>query len=344
MKKSQKDSQVYSQRNTQYLMLTIRDPFGRPVTQARISLNSSMECNFSCNFCHKEGIKDPSNDTINPGEVERITRILTRFDISRIKLTGGEPLLRKDIVEIVERINNVGVKEISLSTNGTHLSRLASKLKDKGLKRVNVSLHTLKNERFKLLTGADRLEETLEAIKASIDAGLLPVKMNTTVMRGLNDDEIDDLIDFSRSIGGSKTNVLQLIELVPNESLFYERYRFPLDSIENDLKNKSIASTERVSHRRPKYELTNGVSVEIVRPMHNTKFCMGCNRMRITYDGKFKPCLLRNHNHIDFLSLMRSGVDDTKIMETFKKAVSIREPFFKVKNPELTDQSRKSSK
>ena len=325
-------------------MLTIQDLFGRPVTQARISLNSSMECNFSCDFCHKEGIKDPSNRIINPSEVERITRILTKFGISRIKLTGGEPLLRRDIVEIVERINNVGVKEISLSTNGTNLSRLASKLKEKGLKRVNVSLHTLKKERFKLLTGADRLEETLEAIKASIDASLLPVKMNTTFMKGLNDDELDDLIEFSSSIGGSKTNVLQLIELVPNESLFYERYQFPLDSTENDLKNKSIASTERVSHRRPKYELPNGVSVEIVRPMHNTKFCMGCNRMRITYDGKFKPCLLRNHNHIDFLTSMRSGSDDNEIMEIFKNAVAIREPFFKIENPKLSDQSRKLAK
>jgi len=156
--------------------------------------------------------------------------------------------------------------------------------------------------------------------------------------------EIDNLIEFSRSIGGSKTNVLQLIELVPNESLFYRKYNISLDSIENDLKNRAIASTERVSHRRPKYELENGVTVEIVRPMHNTKFCMGCNRMRITYDGKFKPCLLRNHNHIDFLSSMRLGADDAKIREIFKKAVSIREPFFKIENTKLTDTRFKSTK
>ena len=324
-------------------MLTILDPYGRPVTQARISLNSSMECNFSCEFCHREGIKEISNNIIRAEEVERITRILASFGISMIKLTGGEPLLRRDIVEIVGRINKLGVREISLSTNGTHLSGLASKLKDNGLKRVNVSLHTLNREMFKLLTGADKLTETIEAIKASIEAGLLPVKMNTTVMRGINDDKLDDLVEFSRSIGGSETNVLQLIELVPNESLFYEKYHFPLDSIENDLKNKCVASTERISHRRPKYELANGVIIEIVRPMHNTKFCMGCNRMRITYDGKFKPCLLRNNNHIDFLSFMRSGADDTKIIELFKNAVSIREPFFKVEKAKLVEQSRKSS-
>lgn len=325
-------------------MLTIRDPYGRPVTQARISLNSSTECNFSCEFCHREGIKEASNNIISAEEVERITRILTSFGISIIKLTGGEPLLRKDIIEIVGRINKLDVKEISISTNGTHLSRLASKLKDNGLKRVNVSLHTLNSERFKILTGSNRLDETIEAIKKSIEVGLLPVKMNTTVMRCINDEEIDNLIEFSRSIGGSKTNVLQLIELVPNESLFYRKYNISLDSIENDLKNRAIASTERVSHRRPKYELENGVTVEIVRPMHNTKFCMGCNRMRITYDGKFKPCLLRNHNHIDFLSSMRLGADDAKIREIFKKAVSIREPFFKIENTKLTDTRFKSTK
>jgi len=338
------DSQIYSQLNTRYLMLTIRDPYGRSVTQARISLNSSMECNFSCDFCHKEGIKEASNGIIRAEEVERITRILTNFGISIIKLTGGEPLLRKDIVEIVGRINKLGVKEISLSTNGTHLSRLASKLKDNGLKRVNVSLHTLNREKFKILTGTNRLNETIESIKKSIDAGLLPVKMNTTVMRGLNDGEIDKLIEFSRRIGGSKTNVLQLIELVPNESLFYEKYSISLDSIENDLRNRAIASTERISHRRPKYELENGVTVEIVRPMHNTKFCIGCNRMRITYDGKFKSCLLQNNNHIDFLSSMRSGADDAKITEIFKKAISIREPFFKIENKKLTDTRHKPIK
>ena len=315
--------------------MAIVDPFGRPVTQARISLNSSLQCNFSCDFCHKEGIEESNGNIIKPREIERIIRILTLFGISKVKLTGGEPLLRKDIMEIVERINMIGVDEISLSTNGTNLSKMAVKLKNKGLKRVNISLHTLNSKQFKHLTGVDRLDETLKAIKASINAGLLPVKLNTTIMRGINNNEVEDLIEFSRSIGGSKTNVLQLIELVPTKSDFYERHHYPLDMIENDLKTKAIKITDRASHQRQQYELPNRVTIEVVRPMHNTEFCMGCNRIRITYDGKFKPCLLRNNNHIDFLTPLRAGADDANIADIFKKAVFLREPFFKSKEIEL---------
>ncbi len=310
--------------------MAITDPFHRAVTQARISLNSSNECNFSCDFCHKEGIEEANSSLITAEEIERITRIMSIFGIDRIKLTGGEPMLRRDIAEIVERVKQVGVKEISLSTNGTRLAKMAHELKDGGLGRVNISLHSLRRDRFRRLTGVDGLFETLDAIRASIDAGLLPVKLNTTLLRGVNEDEVEDLIKFSQSIGGGKTNVLQLIELVPTESSYYRKYHYSLDSVEGDLKSRSAASTERVSHRRPKYELPNGVTVEMVRPMHNTEFCMGCNRVRITYDGKFKPCLLRKDNHIDFLTSMRRGADDAEIIELFKKAVSLREPFFKL--------------
>ncbi len=311
-------------------MLAIIDNYGRPVTQARISLNSSMQCNFSCDFCHMEGIKESSDSILQPLELERLSRMLNSFGISKIKLTGGEPLLRKDIEDIIERINSTGVKEISLSTNGTNLPRLVSRLKKKGLKRVNISLHTLKNDRFKKLTGVDRLDKTIEAIKATIDAELLPVKLNTTVMRGINEDEIEDLIDFSQKLGGSDTNILQLIELVTTESRFYHKHHYSMESIENELKKKSISSMERMSHKRPKYELPNKVTVEIVKPMHNTEFCMGCNRIRITYDGKFKPCLLRGDNHIDFLTAMRTGANDDDLKNIFKKAISLREPFFKI--------------
>ncbi len=311
-------------------MLTILDRYGRPVTQARISLNSSIQCNFSCEFCHMEGTKEKSSNLLQPLELERLCRMFTFFGIFKIKLTGGEPLLRKDIEEIVERINSTGIKEISLSTNGTNFVGLASKLKNKGLKRVNISLHTLKHERFKKLTGVNKLDYTIDAIKAAIDTKLLPVKINTTIMKGINDDEIDDFIEFSHKLGGSDTNILQLIELVTTESRFYHKHHFSLESIENNIKNKSISTIERSSHKRIKYMLPNKVMVEIVKPMHNTEFCMGCNRIRITYDGKFKPCLLRNDNHIDFLTAIRTGADDTDLMNIFKKAIYLREPFFKI--------------
>lgn len=325
------------------LMMAIVDPFGRTVTQARISLNGSSMCNFKCNFCHKEGIEESNGSLMTPEEIERITRIMSLFGVNRIKLTGGEPMLRRDIVEIVERISRVGLKEISLTTNGTNLTRSARKLKERGLSRVNISLHSLSRERFKLITGVDRFNETLESVRASIDAGLLPVKINTTLLRGVNEDEVEDLVEFSHSLGGGKTNVLQIIELVLTEQGYYRKYHYPLDSVEDYLKKNAVVSTERVSHRRPKYELPNGVTVEVVRPMHNSTFCMGCNRIRVTYDGMFKPCLLRNGNHVDFLTSMRRGAGDAEIIDLFKKAVYSREPFFKLGEEQLKEPRLPSS-
>lgn len=314
--------------------MSLKDSYGRYVTQARISLNSSSSCNFSCNFCHKEGIEESESVIITPKEIERVVNILNNFGINTIKLTGGEPMLRKDIAEIVERINCIGSKEISLTTNGTNLVKYAQDLKSRGLNRVNISLHTLNENTFKIITGVNKLNQTIKAIEASIDANLVPVKINITLLRGINNDEVYDLIEFSRSLGGGKTNVLQIIELVYTQQDYFTKYHFPLNSVEDYLKRNCFTSTESMMRRRPKYELSNGVTVEIVKPMHNSLFCNGCNRLRITHDGKFKPCLLRSDNTFDFLTPMRNGADDSRIIEIFKKSIAIREPFFKTNDNE----------
>jgi cyclic pyranopterin phosphate synthase len=184
-------------------------------------------------------------------------------------------------------------------------------------------------ETFKFLTQSTRLDETLEAIRSAISSGLTPVKLNMTLLKGINESEVDDMIAFSRDMGGGRTNVLQLIEMVNMDSSLYATYHMELNEIETRLAKQSRSITERVRHRRPRYELQNGVTVEIVRPMYNSTFCMGNNRIRVTYDGKFKPCLLRQDNHLDFLTLMRNGGTDSELEEVFRKAVGLREPFFK---------------
>jgi cyclic pyranopterin phosphate synthase len=319
--------------------MVLMDSFGRAVSQARLSLNSSNECNFRCDFCHKEGIEESNSNSLLPAEIEKIMGILHLFGVDRIKLTGGEPLLRRDIIDIVDRLKKIGMNEISLTTNGTGLTGMAEDLRKRGLTRVNISLHSLKRKKFFQITGADKLSETIKAIQASINAGLIPVKINTTLLRGYNEDEVNDLIDFSQNIGGGKTNVLQLIELVSNESTNYRNYHYPLNMIESKIRKSAMVTTERFSHRRPKYELSNGVTVEIVKPMHNTGFCGGCNRLRITYDGRFKPCLLKKDNYIDFLTPMRSGASDSDLIELFKLAISLREPFFKLEKQRLPNNS-----
>lgn len=276
-----------------------------------------------------EGIKSSSPESMTADEIQRTVRILSRFGVDAVKLTGGEPMLRRDIIEIVRKLRALDLREISMTTNGTLLSKLAEQLHDAGLSRVNVSLHSLRRDRFRFIVGVDGYDEARSAVSAAIQAKLLPVKLNMTLLKNVNDDEIDEMIDFAHSTGGNGEVVLQLIELVVTDPMFYSKYHCDLAPIEERLKTQAIAVYRRGLHNRPRYVLPNGVTVEVVRPMHNSEFCMKNNRIRITYDGKFKPCLLRDDNHVDFLTRMRAGASDEEIGEIFKRAVQAREPFFK---------------
>jgi len=276
-----------------------------------------------------EGIRSAPSTLMTPDEIQRVVRVLHGFGVNAVKLTGGEPMLRQDIIEIVEKLKAVGLHEISMTTNGTRFSELAGALHDAGLSRVNISLHSLRKDRFQSIAGVDGYDQAMSAVSAAIAAKLLPVKLNVTLMKNVNDDEIDDVIRFVHRSGGNGEVVLQLIELVVTDPAFYEKYHCDLAPIEERLKSHAVAVYRRGMHNRPRYILPNGVTVEVVRPMHNSEFCMKNNRIRITHDGKFKPCLLRDDNHVDFLTRMRAGATDDEIADLFKVAVLLREPFFK---------------
>ncbi len=308
----------------------LHDRFGRPVTNARISLNSSSRCNFRCIHCHMEGIKSTPTTLMTADEIRRVVSVMSRFGVQAVRLTGGEPMLRADIVEIVEKLKTTGLREVSMTTNGTNLARLANPLREVGLSRINISLHTLRRDRFRLISGVDRYDETLSAISAAMEAEIFPLKLNMTLLKDLNDDEVGDMISFIEGLGrGDGEVVLQIIELVDTDPAFYNKYHFDLAPIEDDLSTRAVTSYRRGTHDRPRYILPNGVTVEVVRPMHNSSFCMKNNRMRITHDGKFKPCLLRDDNHLDFLTKLRAGASDDETAQLYKQAVLLREPFFK---------------
>jgi len=276
-----------------------------------------------------EGIKSTSSTLMTSDEIQRVVRVLSSFGVEAVKLTGGEPILRRDILEIVRKLRAVGLRDISMTTNGTRFSKLAEPLHDAGLSRVNISLHSLRRDRFRFIAGVDGYDAALSAVSAAIEAKLLPVKLNMTLMKNVNDNEIEDMTRFVHRLGGDGEVVLQLIELVVTDPSFYSKYHCDLATIEERLKARAIAVYRRGMHNRPRYILPDGVTVEVVRPMHNSEFCMKNNRIRITHDGKFKPCLLRDDNHVDFLARMRAGASDDEIAEIFKRAVLLREPFFK---------------
>jgi len=248
-------------------------------------------------------------------EIDQILKTARHFDMKSVKLTGGEPLMRKDLCEIVSLVPEE--MESSLTTNGTLLAGTAEALKEAGLSRVNISLDSLQRERYQEIAGRDLLPQVLRGIDAALEYGLTPVKLNVVILGGVNDDEINDFIDFAK---GRDHLILQFIELM--EDFRNCPYHMDLRPMEEELSRTSKTIITRRMHHRKKY-CVDGAEIEIVRPQHNTEFCAHCNRLRVTSDGKLKPCLLRNDNHVDV-----RGKNEDEMRELFKEAVLRRRPFY----------------
>jgi cyclic pyranopterin phosphate synthase len=308
--------------------MVLTDNCGRPLLNLRIAI--TQRCNLRCDYCHKEGEEHCARGTIeemNVDEIVRIARIAVSLGIARIKLTGGEPLMRKDICEIIKGIAAIpDLKDLSMTTNGAMLGFQAQELHACGLRRVNISLPTLNAETYTKLTEG-KLENTLEGVKAAVGAGFCPVKLNMVVLNGVNVDAVQEMVDFARQTG----TILQLIELDPMnvDDAYYSMYHKFLDEYEAMLRQKALnVETRRFMHNRRIYHLPD-VTVEVVHPIDNTDFCMHCTRLRVTSDGKLKPCLMRNDNLVDILAPMRRGANDEKLRELFKRANQQREPYNK---------------
>jgi len=276
-----------------------------------------------------EGEEKPTENfaEMTVDEIVRIVRIAVGLGISKVKLTGGEPLMRKDIVEIIKGIAATsGLTDLSITTNGTMLASLAKELHANGLKRVNISLPTLNGEVYNKLSGGI-LEDVLEGVETAVEVGLYPVKLNMLILKGVNDDDVPEMITFARETG----TILQLIELEPiniSETYYLAHYK-SLDEYDNTLRQRAVkVETRQYMQSRRIYHLPNA-TVEIVHPIENTDFCKRCTRLRVTSDGKLKPCLMRNDNLVDILTPMRNRAKDQELMELFKLANQKRRPYNK---------------
>lgn len=298
----------------------VKDPYGREVTGLRLSVTS--RCDMECIYCHKEG-QGALSEEMSLSEIDCILRIARDMGISRVKITGGEPLLRKEICKIVAAAAKY-MEHVSLTTNGAKLAVLALDLKKAGLRQINISLDTLDRNKYREITGKDSLKNVLSGIAVATVVGFSPVKLNMVVLRGINENEIERVMGFARQIGA----VLQLIELenIWNRE-FYEKYHSDFTPIESWLMRHAERIEERKTNGRRIYYIPN--PVEVVKPMHNTRFCANCHRIRITSDGKLKPCLMTNDGNVDIVGLIRQGADDSKLKEAFEKAIQARGPFWK---------------
>lgn len=302
----------------------VRDKYERPILSLRITLTN--RCNVNCLYCHHDGMVK-SKDEMTADELYTICKIAKKIGVRKIRLSGGEPLLKKDIVEIVDKIASLGFKDISMTTNGILLEKYAQDLKDAGLDRVNVSLDTLNRETFEFITKKDYLEDAKKGILKAVEVGLYPVKINMVIMKDINQNEIDDMFEFCKK----NDIVLQLIELIESENCdddkFSEDYHYNLDDIEKELADIADDVRERKFMQGRKKYYIDGGEIEVVKPVDNAKFCANCSRLRITPDGKIKPCLLRNDNLVELISHVRNGESEDKLEEIFINGINKREPF-----------------
>ncbi len=299
------------------------DPFGRPVENLRVSV--TRQCNLACSYCHKEG-HEPGEETLTVEQLEKVFATAAKMGLSTIKLTGGEPLLRNDLKDIISAAAK-HFEDVSITTNGILLGEMVADLKAAGLDRVNISLDTLDPERYEMLTGTGRLQDVIEGIMAAKAAGIAPIKINTLLLADAPPNEFERLSEFCAEHG----LILQIIEFVAkkdgDKARFFKKRHRDLAKLEYQVASMAVRSHSRLMQCRKVYTIETAkgqVDVEIVRPNKNPDFCLACNRLRITSDGRLKPCLLSDHGLVD----LGPTFDEDELEKRFKRAIIARKPFF----------------
>ncbi|MBE0480185.1 MAG: GTP 3',8-cyclase MoaA [Dehalococcoidia bacterium] len=304
-------------------MTGLSDSFHRPVNYLRISVTD--RCNLRCVYCMPpDGIPlMPHSDILTYEEIAQIARAAAALGISKVRLTGGEPLVRADLTSLVAMLKAVpGIDDISLTTNGLLLRRYAGEMKKAGLRRVNVSLDTLRAERFRSITRAGRLADVLDGIEAAREAGLTPIKTNTVVIRGTNDDEV---LDFARLTLDGDWHV-RFIEYMPfSDNGTAERYLVTVSEVKKRVETLGELEPAMPGGGPAKYFRLPGArgSIGFISPISDC-FCAECNRLRLTADGKLRPCLFSDEE-IDLRECLRGGGDIREVEELIKTA-ALRKP------------------
>lgn len=305
-------------------MTGLQDSWQRQVNYLRVSITDF--CNLNCTYCSEGTLPHlPRAEVLTYEEIGRLIGIAAQMGITKIRLTGGEPLLRPDLAQLVGMISRTaGIDDISLTTNGTLLASHASRLKEAGLTRVNVSLDTMRSDRFSAITGHDRLVDVLAGIAAAERLGLTPVKINMVVMRGENDDEI---LDFAHKTVADGWNV-RFIEYMPFGNSTAEKARTVPTREIRDRVSRALGPLEPCGMKNGNgparyYRLPGAAgTLGFISPM-TEHFCATCNRLRITADGQLRPCLL-DDDEINIKKALRDGSSDEQLRHLVQRAVGIK--------------------
>ncbi len=298
----------------------LKDKHGRQLNYLRVSITD--RCNLNCLYCRrwKDAKYFPPSEILSYEEILRLINIGTGLGINKVRITGGEPLVRKGAASFICRVPEIaGVKDVSLTTNGVLLQDNLEKLKQSGIRRLNISLDSLKREKYRLITGQDCFSETWDSIMAALEAGFDPVKVNVVVMRGINDEEIEQFAALTQNF----PLYVRFIEYMPS-------CRHSLDRHRQIFMPEIKAFAEARQKLYPIWKKDNSQVAECFRyhdapgeigfiSPFSTPFCKTCNRLRLTADGKLRPCLM-SARYVDIKQPLRDGMADNEIADHLKLA------------------------
>jgi len=324
-------------------MNTLIDTYGRVHRNLRVSLTD--RCNLRCTYCMPNDFAAwlPSEHQLTTDELVRVIEIAVSEGINEVRLTGGEPLLRPDIVEIVSRINAItNAPTLTMTTNALTLAKVAQPLVDAGLTRINISLDTLDRDRFKLMTHRDRIDDVFAGIKAAQAAGINPIKINAVLLKGVNADEAPALLEWALA----NNLALRFIEQMPLDAggIWERSALVTADDIYTDLSTRYQLTPcdDRGSSPAEEFFVNGGPATVGIIGSVTRPFCGACDRLRLTSDGQLRSCLF-SLEEMDLRTAMRNGASDEDIAQRFRKTVAGKLPGHGINDPKFIQPQRPMS-
>jgi cyclic pyranopterin phosphate synthase len=315
------------------------DKYGRRATDLRISVTD--RCNYRCVYCMPAHVQWlPKAQILSFEEIETLTRLFAREGVTKLRLTGGEPLVRRDLPLLVERLAKIkGIEDISLTTNGYYLKEQARALYNAGIHRINISLDSLHADRFERMTQNNSFDRVMEGIREAKKTGFEPIKINCVPIRGFNDDEIIDFLNW----GAAEGLQIRFIEFMPLDG----DHHWKRDRVMTQSEILELAAEKGFIEKLPSckpapamtYRYAAGIGNFGVIPSVTQPFCADCSRIRLTADGKFRTCLFAI-NETDLLGPLRKGIRDQEIIELIRDAVYHKWAGHKINDEDFVQPSR----
>jgi GTP 3',8-cyclase len=319
--------------------MPLTDKFGRQITDLRVSVTD--RCNFRCVYCRSANPEThmPSRDLLEWSEYERLARILVGMGIRKVRVTGGEPMVRPGVEDFIARLKALGVQDLSMTTNGQMLAERCDRLVAAGMDRINISLDSLDREKFQRITRTKTFDQVIAGIDAAQASSLRPVKVNAVLVRGVNDDEVEAFAAFARE----RDLIMRFIEFMPLDAdRAWSRDAF-VPGAEVYKRISALWPLVPVVHERSetarKFRFADGRGeIGLISPV-SQPFCGHCSRIRLTADGKLRTCLFSKEDH-DLRFLLRGGASDREIGDEIISVVAQKEKGHRINEPGFLPPSR----